>query len=201
MVLLRPLTRLIGAVWALALGLLGLGIALYCLDGLVSLGSARPDRLLGLVSVRHHVGRFLTQITAPGPTAVLALLSGLGAMSIGALLLAGTINSRRQRLAVLERDTDGTLAARPRILRAMAVALAEQAGGATSVERPRISLSRRGTRGRLRLSVTRASTSPPQEVKRAVQEAVQPISEPFKLKPRVRLRQRQRQRQRAARVQ
>lgn len=188
MVVLRPLTRLIGAAWALALGLLGLGIALYCLDGLVSLGSARPDRLLGLVSVRRHVGRFLDQVAAHGTIAGLALLCGLGAMLIGVVLLVSTISSRRQRLAVLEHDTEGTLAARPRILRAMAGALAEQARGATSVKRPKISLSRRGTRGRLTVNASRAGTSNPKEVKRAVQDAVAPIGEPFKLKSRVRVR-------------
>ncbi|MGI8412359.1 MAG: hypothetical protein ACR2QA_07665 [Solirubrobacteraceae bacterium] len=188
MVLLRPLTRLIGAVWALALGLLGLGIALYCLDGLVSLGSARPDRPLGLVSVRRHVGHFLDQVAARGPIAGLALLCGVGAMLIGVVLLVSTISSRRQRLAVLERDAQGTLAARPRILRAMAGALAEQARGATSVKRPKISLSRRGTRGRLTVNASRAGTSNPKEVQRAVQDAVAPIGEPFKLKSRVRVR-------------
>lgn len=189
MALLRPLTRLIGVIWMLALALLGLGIAMYCFDGLISLGSARPDRLLDLASVRRHVGRFLDQLAAPGSTAWLALLCGLGAMLLGVLLLVGVLRRRKQRLAVLERDTEsGIVAARPRTLREMAGALAEQARGATSVKRPKVSLSRRGTRGRLTVNATRARTSDPQEVARAVQEAVEPISEPFGLKPRVRVR-------------
>ncbi len=187
MMLLRPLTRLIGAVWALALGLLGLGIALYCLDGLVSLGSARPDRLLGLLSVRRHVGRFLDQVAAHGPIAGLALLCGLGAMLIGVVLLVSTISSRRQRLAVLEHDTDGTLAARPRILRAMAGALAEQASGATSIKRPKVSLGRRGIRGKLKVTASRSATSDRGEVEQAVKDKLGPISEPFGLRPRVRV--------------
>ncbi|MGZ6669485.1 MAG: hypothetical protein ACXVH3_32910, partial [Solirubrobacteraceae bacterium] len=98
MVLLRALARLIGAVWMLVLALLGLGIALYCFDALISLGSARPDRLLNLARVRRHLGRFLDQIAAPGPTAGVALLCGLGAMLLGVLLLLGTLRSRKQRL-------------------------------------------------------------------------------------------------------
>jgi len=52
MIVLRPLVRLVGVLWLLALALVGLGVALYCFDGLVSLGSARPDRLVDLMSVR-----------------------------------------------------------------------------------------------------------------------------------------------------
>ena len=74
MAVLRTLARLIGFLWMLLLALFGLGVALYCFDGLVSLGSARPDRLLHLPSVRRHVGRFLNQVAAPGSTAGLALL-------------------------------------------------------------------------------------------------------------------------------
>jgi hypothetical protein len=188
MVLLRAITRLVGALWMLVLALLGLGIALYCFDALISLGSARPDRLLDLPAVRRHVGHFLDQIASPGPTAGLALLCGLGAMLLGILLLLGTLRSRQQRLAVLEHDTsNGTLAARPRPLGAMARALAEQAPGATSVKRPKLALSRRGSRGRLTVTASRARTSDRREVERVLKERLEPISEPFHLKPRVRV--------------
>jgi hypothetical protein len=189
MVLLRALARLIGAAWMIVLALLGLGVALYCFDAVISLGSARPDRLLGLPSVRSHVGRFLDQVAAPGPTAGLALLCGLGAMLLGIVVLLGTLRSRRQRLVVLERDPrDGTLAARPRTLRAMARVLAEQAPGATSVRRPKLALSRRGSRGRLKVTASRARTSDRRQVESALKERLEPISEPFSLRPRVRVR-------------
>ncbi len=189
MMLLRVLTRLVGMLWMLALALVGLGVALYCLDGVISLGSARPDRLIGLPGIRRHVGRFLDQIAAPGPTAGLALLCGLGAMLLGALLLVGVLRSRRQRLVVLEYDTDsGTLAARPGAVRDMVKALAEQTPGATSVKRPRLALSRRGNRGRLRVTTARARTSDAREIEQALTERVAPVSEPFHLKPRVRVR-------------
>ena len=186
---LRALTRLVGMLWMLVLALLGLGVALYCLDGFISLGSARPDRLLGLPSVRRHVGHFLGQLAAPGSTAALALVCGLGAMLIGLLLLLGTLRSSKERLAVLEQDSDGgTLASRPSTLRAMARALAEQAPGATGIKRPKLALSRRGSRGRLTVTASRARTSDRREVERAVKDQLEPLSGPFKLRPRVRVR-------------
>ncbi len=189
MLLLRALTRVVGMIWMLALALLGLGIALYCLDGFVRLGSARPDRVIGLAGIRRHVGQFLDQLAAPGPTAGLALLCGLGAMLIGVLLLVGVLRSRKQPLAILEGDTtSGVLAAKPGPLREMARALAEQTSGATSVKRPKLALSRRGTCGRLSMTVAHARTSDPRELELELQERLGPISGPFKLKPRVRVR-------------
>lgn len=189
MLLLRGLTRLIGMLWMILLALLGLGVALCCLDGFISLGSARPDRLLGLPDVRRHIGRFLAQVEAAGPTAALALLCGLAAIALGLSLLAGVLRSRRERMVVLERDGDnGTLAAKPGTVRAMARALAEQAAGATSVKRPRLSLSRRGRRGRLKVTASRAHTSDTREVQRAIAEQLQPISEPFQLRRRIQVR-------------
>ncbi len=189
MLLLKALTRLVGMIWMLVLALAGLGVALYCLDGIISLGSVRPDRLLGLPGIRHHVGRFLDQLAAHGPTAALALLCGLGTMLIGLLLLRGLLGSRKQRLAVLQHDTDeGTLAARPGTLRDMARALAEQAPDASGVKRPKLSLSRRGRRGRLKVTVSRPATSDPRELQNELKERLEPISEPFHLRPRVTVR-------------
>lgn len=186
---LRALTRLAGSLLMLALALLGLGIALYCFDGFISLGSSRPDRLLGLSSFRRHVGRFLNQLAAPGPTAALALVCGLGAMLIGLVLLYGTLRPSRQRLAVLERNADGgTLAARPTTLRAMIAALAGQAVGATGIKRPKLGLSRRGGRGRVTVTASRSETTDARELQRAVKDQLEPISGPFKLTPRVRVR-------------
>jgi hypothetical protein len=189
MTLLRVLARVVGAIWMIVLALFGLGVALYCVDALVSLGSIRPDRLLHLPSVRQHVGRFLEQVGAPGATAGLALLCGLGAMLIGILLLIGVVGRRKERLVILESDGQtGVIAARRRPLGQMARALAEPADGATSVKRPKFALSRGGTRGKLKINTTRTRTTDPHELQAAVQKAVAPITEPFGLKPRVRVR-------------
>lgn len=188
MILLRVLTRVFGVLLTLALGLVCLGIAVYCFDGLVSLGSVRPDRLLHLPSFRDHVGRFLAQIAAPGSTAALALVGGLVAILLGLLILLGTLRPNRQRLVILSRDgRGGTLAVRPGTLRVMVQTLAEQAGGATTVKRPKLKLGRRGTRGRIRVVAARTRTSDSGEVKTAVSEQIGPLIGPFNLKPRVRV--------------
>jgi hypothetical protein len=193
MLLCKALVRLVGTVLMLALALLALGIALYCLDGLITLGSARPDRLLHLSSARRHVGHFLDQIAAGGSAARWALAGGVGAIALGGLLIAGLLRSPKQRLAVLSADdaddtANGTLAARPRALRDMSRALAEQAPAATSIERPKLRLARRANRGRLTMTVSRTRTSDPDDVERNVTEHLKPISGPFRLTPRVRVR-------------
>ncbi|MGI8715337.1 MAG: hypothetical protein ACR2NR_19575 [Solirubrobacteraceae bacterium] len=173
----------------IVIALFGLAVALYCLDGLIKLGSARPDRLVHSQRVSRHVGRFLVQIADAGSTAWLPVLCGMGAMAIGLILLFGTVRSSRQRLAVLEVNSrTGMVAARPRVLGDMTRHLVEQTEGATRVKRPRVSLSRSGRRGRLKVRGARTRTSDPKTVKQAVTEAVAPVSEPFGLKPRVSVR-------------
>jgi hypothetical protein len=186
--LLRAMARLIGSLLMVVLALLGLGVAAYCFDGFISLGSARPDTLLGLPSVRRHVGHFLTQIAAPGKTAGLALICGIGVILLGLLLLRGLLRSSKERLVVLDRNADGaTLAARPRTLRAMARVLTEQAPGITNVKRPKLTLSRRGTRGRLKVTAAHIRTSERRDVQQAVTSQLEPISGPFNLRPHVRV--------------
>jgi hypothetical protein len=186
--LLRTLSRLVGMLLMLVLALAGLALALYCLDGVFGLGSARPDRLLGLVSVRNRVGRFLDQLGVSGPTARLALLCGLAAMLLGVLLVVGTVRRRRSRVAILDTVGGGTLAARPRPLRAIARALAERADGATAVTRPKLALSRRGRGGRLTVRASRARTSEENEVRSEIASRLEPVTEPFGLRPRIRVR-------------
>ena len=186
--LLRAMARLVGSLLMVVLALLGLGVAAYCLDGFIGLGSARPDRLLGLPAARRDVGHFLTQLAAPGNTAGLALVCGIGTILLGLLLLRALLRSSKERLVVLDTDADGArLAARPRTLQAMARALAEQAPGITTVKRPKLTLSRRGTRGRLKVTASRHRTSERDEVQRAVTGQLEPISGPFNLTPRVRV--------------
>lgn len=171
----------------LALASVCLGVALYCLDALVSLGSIRPDRLLHLPRVRHHVGHFLDEIAAPGSTAGLALAGGIVAVIVGLVLLTGILRSSKQRLLMLESGGDGSLAATPRAVRGMAQALAEQAPGAISIQRPKLRSSRHGMRSRL--TVTAAGT--PRADRRAVEAAVtrqlESLNRPFHLRARVRV--------------
>ena len=186
--LLRAMARLVGSLLMVVLALVGLGVAAYCFDGFISLGSARPDRLLDLPAARRDVGHFLSQLGAPGNTAGLALACGIGTILLGLLLLRALLRSSKERLVVLDTDADGArLAARPRALQAMARVLAEQARGTTTVKRPKLRLSRRGTRGRLTVTASRNRTSERDEVQRAVRSQLEPISGPFNLAPRVRV--------------
>jgi hypothetical protein len=189
MLLGRGLARLVGMLWMLALALLGLGVALYCLDGFVRLGSIRPDRAVHLARVRRHVGRFLDQLATPGSTAALALLAGLATMVLGLLLLAGLLRSRRPRVALLDAgEHDGRLGARRSALRDMSRALADRAPGAATVARPRLTLARRRRRGSLHLSASHAAGDDPADIQRAVTESVAPMTEPFALSTRVHVR-------------
>ena len=83
MIFWRVIVRLIGVLFVVTLALGALAIAAYSLDGVIKLGSLRPDRLLGLVTVRDRVGSFLTQLARPGDVAALSLLCGAGAVLLG----------------------------------------------------------------------------------------------------------------------
>ena len=189
MILLRALARVVGAALMLVLALFGLGVAMYCVDALVGLGSARPDRLLDLPGVRSNVGRFLDQVAAPGSTAGLALACGVGAMLAGILLLLGILGRRKRRLVVLEDDRQrGVIAARTAPLQDMARALAAPTPSADSATRIKLSPTRHGTQGTLRVSASRTSSTDPRELEAGVQKAVAPITEPFRLRPQVQVR-------------
>lgn len=189
MLLLRAFARLAGIALMLVLSLAGLGVALYCLDGFVRLGSARPDRLLHLPTVRDHVARFLHQVSAPGPTAALALLCGVGAVVLGIALLLGVLAPRRQRLLVMERDRqDGSLAARSAPLREMAHALAASAPGTTAVARPRLRRAGRLRSSRLTITASRSRAHDPQQVEHAIDDRLGPLTGPFGVRSRVRVR-------------
>src|ERR1700729_2345914 len=163
--LLRVMARLVGSLLMVVLALFGLGVAAYCFDGFIGLGAARPDRLLGLPAAQRDVGHFLAQLAAPGNTAGLAVICGIGAILLGLLLLRALPGSSKERLVVLDTDADGaTLAARGRALQSMAKVLAEQAPGITNVKRSKLTLSRRGTRGRLKVIASRHRTSERDEV-------------------------------------
>ncbi len=186
---LRPLVRLIGFLWLLALALAGLGVALYCVDGLISLRSARPDRLVGLASVHRRVGRLLDQLAAPGSLAGLSLLCGIAAIIVGVLLLIGILRRPRERLVLLDPDeSSGVLAARRSALRDMIRALTRQTRGVTNVKRPKLRPARRGTGGRFTVKIAHARSTDARELQRSTGEALRPISEPFALKARVRVR-------------
>ena len=189
MLLVRAIARLIEILWMAVIALVGIGVGLYCLDGLISLGSARPDRLLHLPVVRRHVGQFLAQLSAPGSVAILALVCGVAAIVIGLALVVGLLGSRRERLIVVERDAErGDLYARTRTVTRMIRSVTEQTPGVTGVHRSKLRLKRSGERGKLKLLASRGPRSDAAAVDDAVHERVDPITEPLHLSADVRVR-------------
>lgn len=190
MLLLKALARLVELLLLAAIALVGLGVGLYCLSLLVSLGSARPDRLLHLPVVRARIGHFLADLAAPGPTAALALLGGIAAVVIGLGLLSGLLGSRRERLLIVE-DADartGGLYVRQRVVGRMVRAEALLAPGVTGVRRPKVRLARSGRRGRIRLLASRGADPDAATVDGAVHERVDSIIEPLGLRGDIRVR-------------
>jgi hypothetical protein len=189
MLLLKALARLLEVLLMLAVAALGIGVGLYCLSGLISLGSARPDRLLHLPVVRRHVGHYLQQIAAPGSTATLALLGGIAAVIIGLALLVGLLGSRRERLIVIDGDDErGGLYARPRTAGQMIRSLTESTPGVTGAKRPRVRLRRSGLRGRVNVRAQRGADPDLETVDDALHERLDPFTESLHLKSNVRVK-------------
>lgn len=127
-------------------------------------------------------------LEASGPVAKLSALGGLAAVILGVLLLVGVIRPRRERLALLEEGEQGTLAARRRALAQVATGLVEQARGITET-RARVRPRRRGRSGRLTVRVDRPRGAESDEAARErAADALNPLAEPFGLRPRVRAR-------------
>ncbi|MDQ6750153.1 MAG: hypothetical protein M3Z33_05290 [Actinomycetota bacterium] len=189
MLLLRAVSRLITFLLLTALALVGLVVAVFCIEG-GGKGLSLPAlaRLAHLAQLRREVGRFLEVLESSGPVAKLSALGGLGAVALGLLVLLGVLRSRRDRLALLETGEQGTLAARRRPLAQVASALVEQVRGMTET-RARVRPRRRGRGGRLlvRLDGPRGAASDDTAKARAA-SALAPLTEPFGLRARVRVR-------------
>ncbi|HET9125236.1 MAG TPA: hypothetical protein VFN65_10165 [Solirubrobacteraceae bacterium] len=190
MLALKALSRLVELLVVAAIALVGLGVGLYCLSLLVSLGGASPDRLLHLPVVRARVGHFLSQLAAPGPVAILALLGGIVAILLGLGLLIGMLGSRRERLLVVQDGTNATggLYARQRVVSRMVRAETELTPGVTGVRRPKVRLARSGRHGRVRVLAARGADPDAATVDAAVHARLDPILEPLGLRGDIRVR-------------
>ena len=180
----RLLARVVGFVVLVALAAAGIVLAVFC----IGTGTHGPSlgglaRLLSLASVRDTVGDWLDRMAASGSVAVIAGLCGLGAIALGLLLIAGVLVPRRERLVQLAGDDRGTLAARRRPLAQVATALVEQVRGVTEA-RVRVRPRRRAG-GILSVRASRSRRADEAEVRGAVSEQLEALTQPFKLKARV----------------
>lgn len=183
--LLRALARLVGFVVLLALALAGLAAAVFSIsggDGTLTLPGL--VELARLDDFSEDVGAFFERLESDGSAAVVAALAGLGAVVLGLGLLVGALVAGRERLLVLHRGQDGTVAARRRAVAQTASALAEQPRDVVSAKakvRPR----RRGTGGRLRLTAYHAQTASEPAVEDAARRQLEPLTGPFSLRVKV----------------
>jgi hypothetical protein len=133
----RALARIVAFALLVVLALLGLTVAVFCLQGgRTGLSLPALAQHLSLPAARESVGGFLGRLEGPGAIDVIAVLGGLASIVLGGLLLAGLLGSRRERLVVLDDDdaAAGRTAARRRALSQAAAALAEQAGDVTAAQ-------------------------------------------------------------------
>jgi hypothetical protein len=184
----RGLARLVALVLTTTLALAGLAVAVFSIQGDSStlslpnlVGQAQLDDL------HARVGRFLADLEADGPIAKVAALAGAGAVLLGLLLLFGVLARRRERLIVVRSGEDGTLAARRRAVGQAAVTLGEQSRDVLHA-RAKTGARRRGTGGRLRLTVYHAQSTDRAAATAACRDRLQALAGSFSLRLRVRAR-------------
>jgi hypothetical protein len=184
--LLRTLARLVTVALLVALSLCGLAIAIFSIGSTASGDFSLPGlaRLVHLPALRADIGELYARLEASGSVAWISALCGLGALVIGLLLLLGVFVGRRERLAVLESNAEGTIAARPRVLGRVVAALAEQARGVTATK-VKVAVGRRGT-ARVGIQAAHARADTSQEVRTRTAQAVAPLSEAFGIRTNVR---------------
>lgn len=193
--LLQAVARLVTLLLLVILALVGVAVAVFSLlggeGGLPSLAE-----LIALPTVREEVGAFLDSLESDGAGAP-AALAGFGAAIAAVLLILGALLPRGERVAALpssptddgddEAAPPGRLAARRRPLGQMAAALAERVREPESLTlrvRPR----RRGVGGKLRIRARLARGGNTAAVSERLRSEVQPVAEPFALRPDVRVK-------------
>ncbi|MDQ6817334.1 MAG: DUF6286 domain-containing protein, partial [Actinomycetota bacterium] len=181
MILLRAVTRLVTFVLLAILAACGLAIAIF------SIGWSRTGdfnlpglaRLVHLGDLRDQVGELLHDLAGPGPVAGVAVLCGLGALVLGLLLLTGALWPRRERLVILDKSEEGTLAARRRVFGRVVSALAEQTRGVTATKVKVTPGRRRG--GSLAVRADHSRAQDPRDLRDRTQLALAPLTEGFGL--------------------
>lgn len=110
----RLLARFVGTVLLIGLSLLGLAIAIFCIQGgSAALSPARLAEHLSLPGLRDSAFDLLNAVESDGPLAAFSALAGIGAIFAAGLLLLGLLSRRSERLFELEDSPEGRIAARP----------------------------------------------------------------------------------------
>jgi len=182
----RGLARLLALLLTATLAVAGVLVAVFSIQGDDStLSLPNLVDLVALDDLHASVGGFLAALEADGPVAAVAGLAGAGAIVLGLLLLVGVLARKRERLVVMRSTADGTIAARPRALGQVAEALGEQSRDVLRAT-ARTKARRRGTGGRLRLTVFHAQSADGTAATTAGRDRVRALAESFALRVRVR---------------
>lgn len=182
----RALAAVVGLVVLAGLAVGGLALAIFSLgggDGDLSVPGLA--RLIELPALADTVGGFLDDLEAGEGIDTVAALAGAGAVLLAIALLIGVLVPRRERLLVLSRDPDGTLAARRGALGHAVEALAEQPRDVTAAK-ARLRPRRARPGGRLRLRVDHAQTADGDQLVDLVRERVADLADATSLRVRVR---------------
>jgi hypothetical protein len=183
--LLRAIVRLATFLLLVALAIAGGAVAVFSLGASGDLSLPGLAERAQLPQVRDEVGNFLRALEASGPLAWRSALGGLAAVAAGALLLIGALWPRRERLVILDRTDAGTVAARRRALSRAAGTLVGQLRG-VRVRRASARPHRRQPGGRLILRVSHPLSVAAKQVEARAAAALEPLTEPFPLRPSVR---------------
>ncbi len=191
MILLRAIVRVLAFVLLVALAVAGAAVALFSIQGGTT-GLSIPSlaELIGLPDLGGALDGFLGDLEGAGAIDVLQALAGLGAILLGALLIVGALTPARERLLSLDETEEGALAARRRPLAQLASALAERTDGVTAVKARVRPGRRRG--GRVTVVADRTHPSSKEDVCAGIGSALDPLTQPFGLKPKIRTRVAQR---------
>ena len=187
LLLFRALDRLLAPLLLLALALAGAAVAVFSIQGGTAFLSLHNlAALVRLPELRDTVGSWLAALEAPGPVAIVALLSGIGAVLLGLGLLAGLLVPRRERVVVLAQEGEDVVGARRRSLAQVLGALAGQVPGVTKV---RATVKPRRTTGaKAAVRAARVRPTEPGAVSDAVERALQPVTSRFPVTAKVRTR-------------
>ncbi len=184
-VLARALARLLGLLFLAVLALVGLAVAVFSIQGghrTLSLPGLAAD--LHLAAARTTVASFLHRLEGHGAIRVDVALWGAAALTLGLVILAGSLVAPRERLILVARNKNGTISARRRALSQAGVALAEEPGSVLAAKaraRPR----RRSPGGLLRLRVEHPANTTEREAKRIVAVALEPLTDSLPIRARV----------------
>lgn len=186
MILLRAVARLLAVLLLVALALLGLAVAIFSIqggDGFLSL--PHLARFFDVPALQPMTGRWLGQLCASGPVALVSLGGGLAAVAAGLAILVGLLVPRRERLLLVDDGEDGRILARRRPVARMAAALAAERHGVTKAT-ARLRPRRRGQGGTLKVRARYPRSVGDEPVGRRVEEALEPLAAGFSLRTKVR---------------